>query len=87
MANRSRAYYRKMRVKHIHRKKKIAELYYGWGYYRIDGKYSKGKIHCSCPMCSEKTKNKKNHYYPSRNWKHSDKVKIEKMNSQLKDLD
>ena len=62
MANRSRAYYRKMRAKHIHRKKKIAKLYYGWGYYRIDGKYSKGKIHCSCPMCSEKTKNKKNHY-------------------------
>ena len=34
-----------------------------------------------------KRKIKKNHYYPSRNWKHSDKVKIEKMDSQLKDLD
>lgn len=31
---------------------------------------SKGKIHCSCPLCSEKTK--------TRGWKTSDRRKIEK---------
>ena len=52
--NRDRNYYREMREKHIKRKKRIAQLYYGWGYYQVDGKYSKNKVHCSCPQCREK---------------------------------
>ena len=52
--NRDRNYYREMREKHIKRKKRIAQLYYGWGYYQVDGKYSKNKIYCSCPQCREK---------------------------------
>lgn len=58
--NRTRDYYRKMRAKHIKRKKRIVSHYAtfrvldGFEYYNHDGKYSKGKIHCSCPMCKEK---------------------------------
>ena len=52
---RSRAYVREMRQKHIRRKKRITAHYpSGTSYYRFDGMYSKGKIHCSCPLCSEK---------------------------------
>lgn len=90
--NRDRSYYRKMRSKHIRRKKRIAHLNFGngWGY-EYDGMYNKGKIHCSCPMCSRKTNNKgKNrlkhgNYYPSKDWKHSDLQKIQKMDDELKE--
>ena len=58
MAIRSRAYYRKQRAKHIRRKKNICLKEYGWAYYKHEGSYSKGKIHCSCPLCAVKTKNK-----------------------------
>ena len=87
----SRAFVRAMRRKHIKRKKQIAEKLYGHGYYKCDGKYDKGKVHCSCPMCSRKTNNKgKNrlkhgNYYPSKDWKHSDQLKIESMDDQLKE--
>lgn len=89
---RTKSFQRAMREKHISRKKKIAEKVYGHGYYRVDGKYDKGKVHCSCPMCSAKTNNKgknrlkKGNYYPSKNWKHSDQIKIERMESQMKEI-
>lgn len=53
---RTRAYRRKMRAKHIKRKKNIVSHWSGFenGYYPHDGMYSKGKIHCSCPLCKEK---------------------------------
>lgn len=57
---RDRAYYRKMRAKHIKRKKRIAEYYYGFGWvYPFDGMYSKGKVHCSCRMCRSRDYNGK----------------------------
>lgn len=56
--NRTRDYYRKMRAKHIKRKKKITYHYGsfrdGYPYYTHDGMFSKNKIHCSCPLCKEK---------------------------------
>ena len=55
--NRTRDYYRKMRAKHIKRKKRITSHYSGsdtYPYYKNDGSYSKNKIHCSCPLCSAK---------------------------------
>ena len=59
--NRTRDYYRKMRAKHINRKKNIVHNWKWWGdnpeYYLHDGMYSKNKIHCSCPLCSEKSRN------------------------------
>lgn len=82
--NRDRNYYRKMRNKHIRRKKRLSS-YYHWNY-RADGMYNKGKIHCSCKMCSMKTNNRgKNGYHPSKNWKHSDLVKIQKMKNEIKE--
>lgn len=63
--NRSRDYYRKMRAKHIRRKKAIVHNWKWWGenpsYYEHDGQYSKGKIHCSCPLCSAKARNNGKH--------------------------
>lgn len=54
-----------------------------YGYYRSLHQYSKNKIHCSCPMCSAKTKNKgrrkKNWWAPPRNYKISDVRKIQKL--------
>ena len=51
--NRSRDYYRKMRAKHIKRKKAIVSNWSSFkdGYYEYDGMYSKNKIHCSCRLC------------------------------------
>jgi hypothetical protein len=56
MELRTRAYTRRMRAKHIKRKKAIVS-HWSWfanGYYPYDGMYSKNKIHCSCPMCKSK---------------------------------
>ena len=49
------------------------------------GKLNKGKIHCSCPLCSAKTRNKgtrrqlQGNYSPSINYKISDLRKINQM--------
>lgn len=88
---RNRGYYRNMRAKHIRRKKKLTFNFgTGWGY-EHDGMYSKGKIHCSCSMCSRKTNNKgKNrlkhgNYHSSKDWKHSDLQKIQKMDNEIEE--
>lgn len=53
------------------------------GYYKNLHQYSKNKIHCSCPMCSAKTRNKgsSKHKGMSRpiNYKISDMRKINKL--------
>lgn len=45
--------------------------------------YSKNKIHCSCPKCSAKTRNKgrrdRKNYGPSINYKISDVRKIQRL--------
>ena len=52
--SRSREYTRYQRRMHIGRKKRIvAEV--GCWVYKFDGQLSKGKIHCSCPMCRSKS--------------------------------
>lgn len=53
--NRTRDYYRKQRARAIHRKKDLSSSYLEGGYYQVDGKYSKNKIHCSCPLCKQGT--------------------------------
>ena len=80
-----------MRAKHIKRKKRLSSYYW---HVEHDGMLSKGKIHCSCPCCSQKTRNKGhrryNHngnYNPSYNWKHSDLIKIQSMEDELKDYE
>lgn len=59
--NRDRAYLRDIRNRKIERKKRICRNIYGariggkenpGAWYKHDGQYSKGKIHCSCKMCT-----------------------------------
>ena len=49
---RTRAYRRTVRHNAIARKKRICLNFYGFDWYKHDGMYSKGKIHCSCKMCT-----------------------------------
>ncbi|OME79211.1 hypothetical protein BK122_21550 [Paenibacillus pabuli] len=51
---RNQAYYRHHRKRVIQRKKQLA-VRYGWSY-KFEGIFAKGKIHCSCWWCCEKTK-------------------------------
>lgn len=59
--NRERAYHRYQRIRVICRKKKILLSYGGkanldaWTHGGQTGRLSKGKIHCSCPICSQKS--------------------------------
>lgn len=59
--SRDMSYRRRMRNKHIERKKKIiTHSMYDTGDLleneRFIGKLDKGKVHCSCPLCREKTR-------------------------------
>ena len=92
MANRNRAYYRKMRIKHINRQKRINKSYGWYWYYKYDGMYSKGKIHCSCGLCSAKTRNKgykrrhvRGNYAPNINYKPSDLKIVKAMEQEEKE--
>ena len=50
--------------------------------------YSKNKIHCSCPICSAKTrKTKKPYGKGGKNWSPADQRKIEEMNNQELDFE
>ena len=44
-------YRRYIRSKAILRKKRISNSVYGLDWYKHDGQYSKGKIHCGCGLC------------------------------------
>lgn len=86
-------YHRKMRAKHIRRKKRIASRYWRadeYPYYPHDGMYSKNKIHCSCPLCRAKTNNKNSKWKSGngevKNWKHSDLQKLQILHDQIVDL-
>ena len=71
---------RKNDYKHIERKKQILKNVYqdenafthGGQFHRL----SKGKIHCSCPLCSAKTRGELTH---------SDKIKMDSMDYKLKE--
>ena len=78
--SRSRAYNRDVSKRKALRKKRIAEEVYYDGkehpYYNNLHQYSKNKIHCSCPMCSPKTRNKgrrnRKNYQRALNYKASE---------------
>ena len=79
MIMRTRAERRKNDFNKAIRKKNIAERHYGFAYYDNTHQYSKNKIHCSCPLCSSKTRKYGN--------KHSDELKINCMNEKIRDFD
>lgn len=67
------------------RKKKIDEAKSAHLMYDNLHQYSKNSIHCDCPMCSPKSKNKgrrrykHGNYAPSKNYSISDQRKLERM--------
>lgn len=73
--NRGRAYYRHHRKRVIQRKAKIAKQT-GWRS-RFPGYFAKGKVHCSCQMCSQKTN--------TDGFPHSQLIQLERLNCQLSD--
>ena len=96
MSERDRGYYRDVGYRKAKRKQRITEEVY-WGglsypYYDNLHQFSKNKIHCSCPMCSAKTRNKKRRknngrgFAPSINYKISDLRKVQSMDSQIEDM-
>lgn len=81
----SSAYNRDVSKRKALRKRRIAkEIYHNWSnsfgdeweYYNNLHQYSKNKIHCSCPNCSPKTRNKgrrdRKNYMRSLNYKPSE---------------
>lgn len=54
-SNRTRSYYRHQRKRVIERKKKVVDQGYWFVPNEQYGRLAKGKVHCSCPMCSQKT--------------------------------
>lgn len=79
---RTRAYRREVRNKAIARKKRIVKYVYCMndsGWYPHDGQYSKGKIHCSCPLCAFGK-------YDKNQVTDSDRRKIDEMESKLKEF-
>ena len=68
------------------RKRRIAHEVCDWDFYDNLHQYSKNKIHCSCPSCSAKTRNKGKRgqtahgWNPSKNYKYSDLRKLIRIN-------
>lgn len=58
---------------------------YGFDYYDNLHQYSKNKIHCSCPMCRNKTNNKKSRWNNGENWSMMDKRRLDEMQDQILD--
>ena len=82
MNTRNRAWIRKKNYSKGKRKKRIAMSVCRNWWYEHDGQYIKGKIHCSCPLCSPKTNNR-NGYGHLVNYTHSDLMKVESMQDQI----
>ena len=80
---RNRGFRRKINFRKGKNKKKLFErISHGSdSLYEHDGQYIKGKIHCSCPLCSAKTNNRGRHG-AAMNYKHSDCLKNDSMKSQ-----
>lgn len=93
MENRGRAYNRDVSRRKALRKKRISDNFWPhaaeYPYYDNLHQYSKNKIHCSCPMCSQKSKNKgrraRKNYNPTHNFKASDVRKFEKMDNEIQE--
>ena len=85
--NHSSAYNRDASIRKALRKRRIAEEVYYKGrenpYYNNLHQYSKNKIHCSCPLCSAKTRNKGKRRYKSGNYMRHLNYKISELKRQI----
>jgi hypothetical protein len=94
MKPRSRAYNRDVSKRKALRKKRISDNFWphasDYPYYDNLHQYSKNKIQCSCPLCSQKTKNKgkraRKNYNPTHNYKASDLRKKVAMDLQEEEI-
>ena len=101
MIHKNRGTRRKQNYTKARRKARIIHNLNDYWSYNSLHELSKGKIHCSCPRCSEKTNGKinksngpidgkrnfcklavTNERYGRKNWKTSDKRKIDNMKNQ-----
>ena len=85
--NRAKSYFKAMRKYRIDRDKSAGR----WlPLYNNLHQYADNKIHCSCPMCSEKTNNKNRKgargWEPAKNWSITDQKKIDNMENQIEEL-
>ena len=89
-----RAYNREITRRKALNRRRLARKIYPYDendYYDNLHQYSKNKIHCSCPMCSAKTRNKRKRrgngygFAPSINYKISDQRKVDAMEQDLKE--
>ena len=90
------AYKRDVSRRKALRKRRISRYDY---YYRVEEKdyydnlhqYSKNKVHCSCPACQTKTRNKghrryrKGGYHRAINYKHQDLVRMIEMDQDIEE--
>ena len=82
---RAKSWSKAIRKRNIDRDTKPAHA--SWpDYYDNLHEYSKNKIHCSCPMCSEKTNNR-GRYGSRRVWPITDQKRIEEMEYEVSELD
>ena len=95
MKTNSRAYNRQMSRRKALRKRRISEQIFGIDrehpYYNNLHHYSKNKIHCSCPYCNTKTRNKgskryrSGNYNPAIHYRASDLRKVVAMDEDLRE--
>ena len=55
----------------------------GWEYYDNLHQFSKNKIHCSCPSCSSKTRNKGKRRYKAGNYMRHLNYKVSELKRQI----
>lgn len=91
------AYNRDVSIRKALRKRRLArEIYHSWGkseweYYDNLHQFSKNKIHCSCPMCSTKTRNKgkrrnrRANYCRTLNYRRPDLIRQMAMDQQMRE--
>ena len=79
----TRANRRKNDFKKAKHKQYISQHVFGFDWYDELHKYSKGKIHCSCPLCSQKVKLK----IYGDNWPISDRKKLDNLKIQQEELE
>lgn len=86
--NRRRSILKALRKRRLDRDR-YSKLYEDHPYYDNLHQYSKNKIHCSCPMCAAKTRNKGSSKHkgmtPSINYKISDVRKLQRMKESEKE--
>ena len=79
MIHHNRLNRRYARHKAICRKKYISNHVFGFDWYKFDGMYSKGKIHCGCKLCAYS----KQFDLPRL----KDKIENDRFNEQMRELE